>query len=231
MVTDLTTRHISNRPMRYRAILLDLDGTLLDTLEDISNAANRVLTTQGFPTHSLDIYRGLIGEGAARLITRILPKEKRDADIVQTCLEAYLDDYGQHWNIKTKPYVGIPEMLDALVARGLKLAVLSNKPEEFTQKCVRELLSNWTFDAVIGTSNRVPSKPSPVGALEIAGRLNISPEEFLYLGDTGIDMRTAIAARMFAVGVLWGFRDREELQREGARVLIEKPLEILRLLT
>jgi len=217
--------------MRYRAVLLDLDGTLLNTLEDISNAANRVLATQGFPTHPLDIYRRLIGEGAARLITRILPKEKRDADTVQTCLEAYLNDYGQNWSIKTKPYVGIPEMLDALVARGLKLAVLSNKPEEFTQKCVRELLSNWTFDAVIGTSNRVPSKPSPVGALEIAGRLNISPEEFLYLGDTGIDMRTAIAARMFAVGVLWGFRDREELQREGARVLIEKPLEILRLLT
>jgi phosphoglycolate phosphatase len=217
--------------MRYRAILLDLDGTLLDTLEDISNAANRVLIIQGFPTHSLDIYRELIGEGAARLITRILPKEKQDANTVQTCLEAYLDDYGQNWNIKTKPYVGIPEMLDAFVARGLKLAVLSNKPEEFTQKCVRELLSNWTFDAVIGTSDRIPSKPSPVGALEIAGHLNIASEEFLYLGDTGIDMRTAIAARMFAVGVLWGFRDREELQREGARVLIEKPLEILRLLT
>ena len=216
--------------MRYRAVLLDLDGTLLNTLEDISNAANRVLATQGFPTHPLDIYRKLIGEGAARLITRILPKEKRDADTVQTCLEAYLKDYGQNWSIKTKPYVGIPEMLDALVARGLKLAVLSNKPEEFTQKCVRELLSNWTFDVVIGTSDRIPSKPSPVGALEIADRLSISPEEFLYLGDTGIDMRTAIAARMFAVGVLWGFRDREELQREGARILIEEPLQILGLL-
>ena len=216
--------------MPYRAVLLDLDGTLLDTLEDISNAANRVLATQGFPTHPLDIYRKLIGEGAARLITRVLPKEKRDADTVQTCLEAYLDDYGQNWNVKTKPYVGIPEMLDALVARGLKLAVLSNKPDEFTQKCVRELLPNWTFDAVIGTSDRIPSKPSPVGALEIAGRLSISPEGFLYLGDTGVDMRTAIAAQMFAVGVLWGFRDREELQREGARFLIERPLEILRLL-
>src|SRR4030042_3847188 len=154
--------------MRYRAVLLDLDGTLLDTLEDISNAANRVLSTQGFPTHPLNIYRELIGEGAARLITRVLPEENRDADTVQTCLEAYLDDYGQHWNIKTKPYKGIPEMLDALVARGLKLAVLSNKPEEFTQKCVRELLKNWIFDVVIGTSDRIPSKPSPVGALALA---------------------------------------------------------------
>ena len=216
--------------MRYRAVLLDLDGTLLDTLEDISNAANRVLATQEFPTHPLNIYRELIGEGAARLITRVLPEENRDADTVQTCLEAYLDDYGQHWNIKTKPYKGIPEMLDALVARGLKLAVLSNKPEEFTQKCVRELLKNWIFDVVIGTSDRIPSKPCPVGALEIADRMSILPEEFLYLGDTGVDMRTAIAARMFAVGALWGFRGREELQREGARLLIEQPLEILGLL-
>jgi len=216
--------------MRYRAVLLDLDGTLLNTLEDIGNAANRVLAIQGFPIHPLDSYRELIGEGAVRLITRVLPKEKRDADTVQTCLEAYLNDYGQNWNIKTKPYVGVPEMLDALVARELKLAVLSNKPEEFTQKCVRELLPNWTFDVVIGTSDRIPSKPCPAGALEIVNRMSIFPEEFLYLGDTGVDMRTAIAARMFAVGALWGFRGREELQREGAQFLIEQPLEILGLL-
>ena len=216
--------------MLYRVVLFDLDGTLIDTLEDISNAANRVLATQGFPTHPLDIYRELIGEGAVRLITRVLPQEKRDADTVQTCLEAYWNDYGQNWNVKTKPYVGIPEMLNALVVRGLKLAVLSNKPEEFTQNCVRELLPNWTFDAVIGTSDRVPSKPSPVGALEIADRLSIPSEKFLYLGDTGVDMRTAIAARMFAVGVLWGFRGRKELEREGARVLIEQPLDILGLI-
>jgi phosphoglycolate phosphatase len=216
--------------MPYRAILFDLDGTLIDTLQDISNAANRVLSTQGFPTHPLDIYRGLIGEGTVSLITRVLPQEKRNPDTIQTCLQAYWDDYGQNWNVKTKPFAGIPAMLNALVARELKLAVLSNKPEEFTQECVSGLLPNWTFDAVIGTSERVPSKPSPLGALEIAVRLSIPPEEFLYLGDTGVDMRTAIAARMFAVGVLWGFRGREELQREGSRVLIEQPMEILRLL-
>jgi phosphoglycolate phosphatase len=216
--------------MSFRAIIFDLDGTLLDTLEDIGDAANRVLAAHGFPAHPIDRYREFIGEGVHRLLTRVLPETSRDAATVQRCVEAYQKEYALNWRVKTKPYAGVPELLDGLTARQLGLAVLSNKPDRFTQQCVRELLAKWTFDVVLGASDTFPRKPDPASALETARRLAVPPEACLYVGDSGVDMQTARAAGMFAVGVLWGFRGREELQRAGAQVLVEAPLEILGLL-
>jgi phosphoglycolate phosphatase len=217
-------------PMPYKAILFDLDGTLLNTLEDLGNAVNRVLSKKGFPTHKLDAYRYFIGEGTTMLITRALPKEKLNDSTIRACQEAFLKDYGHNWNVKTRPYDGVTEMLDALTARRLKMAVLSNKPHVFTKRCVTDLLSTWAFAAVVGESDTVPQKPDPAGALKVAECLNIPPADFLYLGDSAIDMKTAIAAGMFPVGVLWGFRPMEELKENGAQALIERPLEILNLL-
>jgi phosphoglycolate phosphatase len=216
--------------MTYKAVIFDLDGTLLDTLEDLGNAGNRVLTARGFPTHEIDAYRYFIGDGATTLITRALPAEKRSDEIISTCLEEYRQDYGRNWNVNTKPYDGVTEMLDALVAHGFKLAILSNKPHEFTKLCVSGLLSKWTFDAVFGQREPIPRKPDPTGALKIAGELRISPSDFLYLGDTAIDMKTAIAANMFPVGVLWGFRSAEELQQSGAQILLKRPMDIMNIL-
>ncbi len=216
--------------MPYKAVLFDLDGTLLDTLEDLGNAANRVLEQNGFPTHKMDIYRQFVGDGAKKLITRVLPEDKRKDTIIHSCLDAFLEDYGKNWNVKTRPYDGIPELLDALTARKLKMAVLSNKPHESTKRCVAGLLPNWNFDVILGQRDDAPRKPDPTGALEIAEKLNIAPSDFLYLGDTAIDLQTSIAAGMFPVGVLWGFRTTEELQENGAKVLISQPLEILNLL-
>jgi phosphoglycolate phosphatase len=216
--------------MPYQAVIFDLDGTLLDTLEDIGDAVNRVLSTRGLPVHLIDAYRFFVGDGVAKLITRALPEDKRDAETLRSCLEAYREDYDQHWNIKTRLYEGIGTLLDELTARGLKLAILSNKPHEFTERCVREFLSKWSFDAVIGGRDGVPLKPDPAGALEIARTLGIPPAACLYLGDTAVDIKTAIAAGMTPVGVLWGFRPTEELRESGAKILIEQPLEILRLL-
>jgi phosphoglycolate phosphatase len=216
--------------MIFKAVLFDLDGTLLDTLEDIADSANRVLAGRGFPSHPTNAYREAVGQGARQLIINILPDANRDPDTIRICLDAFLRDYGQNWKRKTKLYAGVTELLDALKTRGIKMAVLSNKPAEFTVKCIHELLAGWTFDAVIGASDDMPSKPDPTGAFEIAGCLKIPPEEFLFVGDSGIDMRTAVAARMFAMGALWGFRGREELLREGANVLLDHPREILRLL-
>ena len=119
--------------MSYNAILFDLDGTLLDTLEDLADAANRVLSARGFPGHPLDSYRYFIGDGAAMLIRRSLPADKRHDDIIHDCLDAFLRDYGRNWNVKTKPYKGIPELLDSLTSREIKMAVLSNKPHDFTK--------------------------------------------------------------------------------------------------
>ena len=216
--------------MQFKVILFDLDGTLLDTLEDLGNSVNRVLAKKGFPTHDLDRYRYFVGDGALMLITRALPKQKRKNDVIQACIDAFQLDYSQNWKVKTRLYDGIAEMLDELVTRNLKLAVLSNKPHIFTKQSVDHLLSNWRFEIVLGQRDAVPRKPSPEGALEIAKHLNAKPENVLYLGDSAVDMQTAVAAGMFPAGVLWGFRSMKELQDAGAKTLIEQPSEVLSLL-
>jgi phosphoglycolate phosphatase len=216
--------------MSYKAIIFDLDGTLLNTLDDLGNAVNRVLSDRGFPAHALHEYRSFVGNGAEKLIKRALPEHHRDEFTLRACLDAFLKDYHKNWNVHTRPYEGIPELLDALKERGLKTAVLSNKPHDTTKLCVRELLPRWRFDVVLGHGEESFLKPDPAGALEISKRLNIPPGEFLYLGDSGVDMETARAAHMFPVGVLWGFRDAEELEENGARALISHPLEALDLL-
>jgi phosphoglycolate phosphatase len=216
--------------MPYQAVIFDLDGTLLDTLEDIGYAVNRVLSARGFPIHPIDAYRFYLGDGVAKLIARALPADRRDAETMRFCLESYRAGYDRQWNIKTRLYKGIGAMLDELTARGLKLAILSNKPHEFTERCVREYLSQWSFDVVFGQRDGVPLKPDPAGALAIAHFLGIPPAACLYLGDTAIDMKTAIAAGMTPVGVLWGFRPAHELRESGAQMLIDQPIEILGLL-
>ena len=215
--------------MTYKAVIFDLDGTLLDTLEDIGDAVNRVLIERDFPAHTRDAYRYFVGDGSAMLVRRALPERARVEETIIECFEAFLEEYGKNWNEKTRPYDGIPELLDALTEKGLKLAVLSNKPHEFTKQCVSELLANWRFDAVLGQRDQIPKKPDPAGAMEVAERLHIPPEEFLFIGDSAVDIKTAIAAAMFPVGVLWGFRP-EELKESGAQALINRPLEVMNLL-
>lgn len=216
--------------MIYKAIIFDLDGTLLNTLDDLGNSVNRVLLDMGFPTHTIGEYRSFVGDGVEKLINRALPEENRDEDTVRACLHAYREDYNKNWNVNTRPYKGIPDLLDALKERRLKAAILSNKPHDATNLCVTALLPRWRFDVVLGHRDGTPLKPDPASALEIAQRLNIPPEEFLYIGDSGVDMATAIAANMFPVGVLWGFREADELEESGAKALISHPLEALDLL-
>jgi phosphoglycolate phosphatase len=213
--------------MPFRAAIFDLDGTLLDTLDDIANAANLVLAGRGLPTHPNPHYRMLIGDGVVTLMKRALPEPHRDEATVQTCAALYVKEYARSWNARTRAYAGVPELLDALVARGLKLAVLSNKPDQFTQQCVSELLARWTFAVVLGASDQFPRKPDPTSAREIAARLTVLSSECIYLGDSGVDMQTARAAGMCAVGALWGFRDRDELLAAGAHFLINRPAELL----
>lgn len=217
--------------MQYKAVLFDLDGTLLDTLEDLADSVNRVLAARGFPAHPVDAYRYFVGNGAAMLVRRALPEMVQgDEAAMAACLAAFKEDYGQHWRVKTKPYPGVLELLEALTARGIKRAVLSNKPHENTRQCVDALLPQAGFGAVLGQQASLPQKPDPAGALEVAAWLGTSPAAFLYLGDSGVDMQTAVAAGMFPVGALWGFRPREELEANGAQVCIASPLEVLDLL-
>jgi phosphoglycolate phosphatase len=214
----------------FDAVLFDLDGTLLDTLEDIADAANRVLTRHRFPAHPVDAYKHFVGEGARVLVWRLLPQSARAEDLVDAMYAEFRAEYSLNWNAKTKPYEGIPEMLDGLVERRLKIAVLSNKPDDFTKQCVGELLSRWTFDAVLGHHDGIPPKPDPTGALQIARELHVPPARMLFLGDSSIDMETALAAGMTPGGVLWGFRDRDELEKSGARAIVGSPRDVFALL-
>jgi phosphoglycolate phosphatase len=213
--------------MQFPAVIFDLDGTLLDTLADIADSVNRVLADRGCPTYPVDAYRHFVGEGAARLFERALPADRRRPEVVAECLHAFREAYAGNWNVRTRPYDGVPELLDGLTARAVRMAVLSNKPDRFTRLCVEEYLSRWRFEVVFGQREGVPRKPDPTGALEIASRLGVAAERFVYLGDSATDVRTARSARMRAVGAAWGFRPAEELEAAGAEVIIERPVEFL----
>lgn len=213
--------------MNYKAVIFDLDGTLLDTLEDLADSCNSVLQIKGFPTHSIEAYRNFVGSGAAMLVSRALPDDRQDDDLKADCLKAFIKEYEYRWKEKTMPYKEVPEMLDALVDKNIKMTVLSNKPHDFTKLCVKEFFPKWKFAIVQGHSNIIPLKPDPKGACEIARSMNILPCEFLYLGDSGIDMITAVRAGMFPVGALWGFRSEEELRKNGALKVINRPTDVL----
>ena len=215
----------------YRAVCFDLDGTLLDTLEDLADSANRTLREHGLPVHPVEAYKYFVGDGMRMLVRRIVPARLRDDDdLADKLFCGARAQYAKRWAEKTRPYPGIPELLDELAARDLAMAVLSNKPHDFTELCVAELLPHWKFHVVQGVSDEVPAKPDPTGVRRVAETLNIPPAEFLYVGDTGTDMKTASAGGMFAVGVLWGFRLADELLEHGAQTLIERPAELLSLL-
>ncbi len=233
--SDSTTRPL-NEPAaesterRFAAVVFDLDGTLLDTLADLGESMNEALAGLGCPGHTLDAYRTMIGDGIVELARRALPENLRDDETIAACVASMRRIYGGRWDRKTRPYPGIPRMLDRIAAARLPMAVLSNKPDDLTRLVVKRLLDRWSFSLVIGSRDGVPRKPDPTAALEIAGRLSVEPQRCLYLGDTGTDMRTARAAGMFAAGVLWGFRDADELTGCGAEILVELPEQVAGLL-
>jgi len=215
--------------MPFRAVIFDLDGTLLDTLEDIADSMNSALAQMELPQYELDRYRYFVGDGVEVLAQRVLPKERRDEATLKRCVELMRAEYGQRWANKSRPYPGMVDLLDGLVARKIAMGVLSNKPHDFTCKIVETILPQWRFDPLLGSRPGVPKKPDPTAALEIIEKLRLRPEEFLYVGDTAVDMQTAVAAGMFPAGALWGFRTAEELKDAGARVLLEHPIDLLRL--
>jgi phosphoglycolate phosphatase len=216
--------------MKYKAIIFDLDGTLLDSIEDLKDSMNSVLESHGFPTHDTETFKYFVGTGMRNLVMNSLPPEERSQTIIDNCLSQMRKEYGKRWADKTKPYEGIPQLLDALTEKNIKMAVLSNKIHDFTTLIVDRLLKKWNFDVVFGERASVPRKPNPAGALEISSLLDIPPEKFLYLGDSDTDMETAKNANMYPIGVLWGFRKAHELLAAGAKKLIHHPMELLEFL-
>lgn len=215
--------------MIYQAVLFDLDGTLLDTIDDLADAMNAALAALGLPRHSVQECKYFVGDGVRNFALRSLPEDCRDERTLATLIDLYKAEYSKNWATKTKPYEGIAELLDALSARGLSLVVYSNKPDEFTTLMVEQFLERWKFEVVVGARYGWAHKPDPSAALDIAQRLGIAPERFVYVGDTNTDMLTANDAGMYAVGALWGFRTADELVSSGARIIIEHPMDLMKL--
>lgn len=210
--------------------MFDLDGTLLDSLHDLGESMNTVLQRLGHQPHPIEAYKLMVGNGMEILVRRALPTSVQDASSVEAAVKAMEAEYQTRWKRMTRPYPGIPELLDTLVSRGFPLTILSNKPDPFTRLTVDALLENWHFTRVFGARPGIPKKPDPGQALTIASSLGIRPEEFVYLGDSGVDMQTAIGAGMYPTGVLWGFRSADELRENGARTLLTHPADLLHLL-
>ncbi len=214
--------------MNIRAVLFDLDGTLLDTIEDLTDSMNAALQTLGFPGHSVSECKTLVGEGIEHFARRALPPaEAENAARVARTMDLMRAEYRTRWSRKTRPYDGIPALLDELAARGLKLAVLSNKADDFTRMMVGHYFPQTEFAEVLGAKAGQARKPDPSPALDVASALGIGPAEIIFLGDTKTDMETASRAGMVPVGALWGFRSAEELLASGARYLISRPAELL----
>ncbi len=191
---------------------------------------NTALARLGLPPHPTDAYRYFVGDGVRNLAERVLPKDSITDEMVDKCLALMLKEYSRRWSNNTKPYPGIPQMLSAMEKIGLPKAILSNKADDFTQIIVNSLLSDFSFQVVRGLLPSAKRKPDPTSALQIADELKIPPSRFLYLGDTKTDMQTAIAAGMYPVGVLWGFREADELLQNGAKKLVKTPADVLKLL-
>lgn len=215
--------------MQKKAVIFDLDGTLLDTLETLSYYANATLETLELAPYDKDEYRYMIGNGAKVLIQRMLAGRNADA-LFEKAYPMYISSYNSDTLFKTKIYPGISELLKALQERNIKMAVLSNKPHEATVPIIKSFFGEDTFSEIRGAMEGVPIKPDPTAALEIASVLGCAPEECLYVGDTAVDTETGKRAGFYTIGVLWGFRDRKELTEGGADFIAESPLEILKCL-
>ncbi len=213
--------------MSYTSIIFDLDGTLLDTLDGITESVNSVLISHRFPLHSNESYKLFLGNGLYNLISKSVP-ENTAKSVIQDCSEAFKEIYSNNWKKNCCPYKGISTMLANLSDQGIKLAVLSNKPHAFTCLFVDEFFPKDMFRVVFGQRDGVEKKPHPTGALDIARILQSRPENTLFVGDSDVDIQTGRAAGMGTVGVSWGYRSVEELIENRAEIIVNSPSEIVK---
>ena len=214
-----------------KLIIFDLDGTLIDTREDIANACNFALEQCGYPTHALEEYNMLVGRGIDKLFRGAMPAEEVCEETVARMRSIFVPYYNEHKCDFTKPYSGIQEALDELAAKGFRFAVASNKYQEGTEQLVEKFFGRHKFVRILGQRDGKPIKPDPL-IVEVAmeGMPGITRNEVVYCGDSDVDMQTGIGAGVRTIGVTWGFRTREELEAYAPYALIDHPHEIAALI-
>lgn len=213
---------------KYKGIIFDLDGTLLDTLDDLGDSMNEALETLGYPIYTIDQYKTKIAGGFRGLGINALPKETNEK-VINQLIDVFVEVYDRKYANKTRPYERIQELLNDLVSKDIILGINSNKRDRYTKSLVDKFFRNIPFVKIYGEREGLPKKPDPYTALEIAKEMGLSVSDILFIGDTRVDIQTAHNAGMHSVGVLWGFRDYEELRDYGATYIVEKPEDILEL--
>ena len=212
-----------------KLVIFDLDGTLLNTIEDLGHAANYALEQNGFATHSMASYPFFVGNGVRRLMERVVPEDARDTETINNLLKDFKQYYDLHNTDLTRPYDGIIDLLDELKARGVAMAVASNKYQAATTRIIGHFFGHYDFVAVEGQKEGVPVKPDPSVVFQILLQAPTPKREVLYVGDSGVDMETARRACIDSVGVTWGFRPEKELNEYHANVIVNKPGDILQI--
>lgn len=215
--------------MSIKLVIFDLDGTLLNTIDDLAHSVNYVLQKHGYATHSVEQYKLFVGNGITKLIARAIPKELASAKLIAKLQADFVAYYAKHSRDKTALYGGIEELLGELKASGITLAVASNKHHTATVELINHYFGSDTFSVVYGKREGVYPKPDPTIIYDIIKQCDVSASEVVYVGDSSVDMETANNASICSVGVTWGFRSQEELEAHGAQYIIDSPKELLSL--
>lgn len=213
------------------ALIFDLDGTLVDTLPDIASAMNAALESRGYPTLPASAYRSRVGWGSRELSRLCLPEDRRTEEAIRLLEREFRRRYEAAPAVRSVPFPGISETLAELQRRGISLSILTNKPGKAVEPLLAALLPDIRFFRALGAEEGRPHKPDPAAALGIARDLGVPPDRVLFVGDSGVDMRTARNAGMMPIGVAWGYRDVPELEAEGAELILRAPQDLLAILS
>ena len=220
---------MSSTPSSLKLIIFDLDGTLIDTVADLGDAVNFALTQYGFSERSYQEVMSFVGNGTMKLIERALPADRQsDGALIEKVHKSFTTRYSEHYADKSRVYDGIPEVVRTLKEQGLKLAVLSNKPDRFTKSLI-EMFFPGVFDVVLGSGENTPRKPDPTGEIGIINGFGLKQEEVVHIGDSDTDIKTAHNAGVRCIGCTWGFRPRQTLEAAGAEWIVDEPAGILKI--
>ena len=215
--------------MKFNAVFFDLDGTLANSLADLANSVNYVLSQNGFPTHNAECYKYFAGDGILKMIERAVPSEYSSDPIVYELKDRFMEYYAKHYADNTVAYDGLNELVDALKQKVIKIAVVTNKAQEMAEKVVNKLFGD-SFDYILGLREGIPAKPDPTGIFMAMKELDVEPKECAFVGDTGMDVAGGVNAGAYPIGVLWGFREKQELVKFGAKEFASNAKELLNII-